>query len=101
MLDPEKPRAKGAEEPFVTGADDEIGAKLRDIHGNGAAALAHIEQQQSPLRVARGGNAFGVEQRPVVEAHEAHGDQARVGSQRGDEIIRAEESLAWRNDFYF
>src|SRR5882762_8082375 len=49
---PKKSSAEGAEQPFVSGGDHEVHAKLTYVEGNRTATLAGIEQQQSALRMA-------------------------------------------------
>src|SRR5439155_25655868 len=66
--DPEKTGSKRAEEPFVAGADEEIGDKSYDVDGDGAAALADVEKKQCALPVAGFGEARNVQHGDVVEA---------------------------------
>src|SRR6202171_4918414 len=48
-LGPKKSRAVRAEEPFISGAHQKVGAKVVDIHRHRPARLAHIKHQQRTL----------------------------------------------------
>ena len=98
-LGPEKSGAEWSQQPLVSGGHNKVGPQLLHIHGQRAAGLAGIQQKQRSLFVARVRNARGIEQRSVVVAHHAHGDQSRPWSHRGDQIIRGDEPVARRNNF--
>src|SRR5438552_10207884 len=51
-LGPKKSRAVRAEEPFISGAHQKVGAKVADIHRHRPARLAHIKHKQRTLGMA-------------------------------------------------
>src|SRR5256884_1503526 len=93
-LHPEESRPVRAKQPLVPGADEKIGAQLPHVHGHCPATLAHIEKQESALLVARPSDARRIQQRAVVVAHQAHGNDARSWRHRPNQIVdrnRSEE----------
>src|SRR5262249_15781843 len=61
-VNPEESRTKWAEQPLVTGAYEKIGAQLVHVHWHRAAALARVQQEESALLVARGGDARRIQE---------------------------------------
>ena len=57
--------------PRVARQLNEVGAELIYVHGNRATTLANIEKQQSALRMARSGEAGGIQQHAIIEADQA------------------------------
>src|SRR5207253_11144257 len=80
-----------AKQPLVPGADEKIGAQLPHVHGHCPATLAHIEKQESALLVARPSDARRIQQRAVVVAHQAHGNDARSWRHRPNQIVDRNE----------
>src|SRR5579864_5586693 len=98
VLYPEKPRAVTTQQPFVASAHHKIGAEVVDAHWHGAAGLTHIQQKQCSLRVAGGTDSRGVQQSPVVIAHQARRDDSGSRRQRINQVIRCDKAVARRND---
>src|SRR5258707_5322183 len=98
IFNPEKSRAVGTEQPFVSGADQEIGAELGDVERYASTTLTDVEKKQRTLRVARSGETRGVEQHAIIEAHEADRDYARSWRDGSDEVIGGEEAYARRDN---
>src|SRR5260221_12838995 len=94
ILNAEKSRAVGIEQPFGSGADQEIGAELGDVERYASPTLTDVEKKQRTLRVARRGETRGVEQHAIIEAHEADRDYARSWRDGSDEVIGGGEDVA-------
>src|SRR5258706_13950399 len=99
IFNPEKSRAVGTEQPFVSGADQEIGAELGDVERYASTTLTDVEKKQRTLRVARRGETRGVEQQAIIEAHEADRDYARSWRDGSDEVIGGEEGVGGGDNF--
>src|SRR5213080_697347 len=97
-FDPKESRAERTKQPLVTSAHHKISAQSSHIHGHRTATLARIEKQQSTLLMARRGNAWRVQQRTIVVAHQADGNDAGPWRHCRDEIISREKALTRRDN---
>src|ERR1700736_590728 len=84
---PEKTDAVWAEEPFVSGANQKIGAERFYVQRHCATTLADVQKQQRTLGMAGGGNTRGVKERSVIKAHQTGGNETGARGNSGDEIV--------------